>query len=102
MFYFNFWKKGKAAEETEDVEFLVSRESYNALEEWAEEEGISVEDVVSKSIGMYEIVRHFRKQGWELAAVNDAWEVQAKLTIPGFTTLEGDPSPSANKPLKVT
>ena len=96
-----FLKKKKNQAETEDVEFLVSRESYDALKEWAEEEKISVEDVISKSIGIYEVARHFRKQGLQLAAVNDKWEVQAKLTIPGITTLEGDPSPSADKLLKV-
>ncbi len=99
MFFF-FGNKRKAEGEPWDVEFSVSKESYSALEEWAEEEGISVEDVVSKGIGMYEIVRHYRKQGWELAAVNDNLEVKATMKIPGFTTLESDPSPSKSTEAK--
>ena len=95
MFLGNFWKKGKGKEEPEDdVEFAVSQKTYQQMEQWAEEEGISVEDVVSKSILMYEVARHFRKEGLGLATINDEWEVQAKLTIPGVTTLEDDPSPS--------
>lgn len=93
----NFWKKGKEKEESDWVDFQVSRKSFKDVQEWADEEGISVEDVISKSISMYEIARHFRKQGLGLASINDEWEIQAKLTIPGITTLDGDPSPSANK-----
>ena len=100
MFFFFFFKK-EGEKNPEDVEFVLGKESFNLVQEWAEEEGISVEDVISKGISMYEIVRHFRQQGLTLASVNDNSEVQARLTIPGITTLEEDPSPSANKSLKV-
>ena len=100
MFFFFFFKK-EGEKNPEDVEFVLGKESFSLVQEWAEEEGISVEDVISKGISMYQIVRHFREQGLALASINDEWEVQAKLTIPGFTTLEDDPSPSANKSQKV-
>ena len=100
MFFFFFFKK-EGEKNPEDAEFVLSKESFALVQKWADEEGISVEDVISKGISMYEIVRHFREQGLALASINDEWEVQAKLTIPGFTTLDGDPSPSANKPQKV-
>jgi hypothetical protein len=99
--FFSFFFKKEGERTPDDVEFYLSKESFSLVQEWAEEEGISVEDVISKGISMYEIVRHFRKQGLVLASVNDNSEVQARLTIPGITTLEGDPSPSANKSLKV-
>ena len=83
------------------VEFVLDKESFDVVQKWAKEEGISVEDVISKGISMYEIVRHFRNEGLTLASVNDDLEVQARLTIPGITTLEGDPSPSANKAVEV-
>ena len=93
MFLGNFWKKCKGKEEPEDdVEFAISKENYGALEEWAKEEGISVEAVISKSIATYEIIRYYRNQGLEIATINDEWEVQAKLKIPGITTLESDPA----------
>ena len=97
MFFF-FRKEGE--KNPEDVEFVLGKESFDLVQEWAKEEGISVEDVISKGISMYEIVRHFRKQGLTLASVNDDSEVQARLTIPGITTLEGDPSPSSSKSVK--
>ena len=100
MFFF-FFSKREGEKNPEDAEFVLSKESLALVQKWADEEGISVEDVISKGISMYEIVRHFRNQGLALASINDEWEVQSKLTIPGFTTLEGDPSPSANKPQKV-
>ena len=102
MFLGNFWKKKKDGTEEEEVWFAVSKESFDNMEEWAREEGVTVEDVMSKSILMYEVARHFRKKGLNLAAINDDWEVKAKLTIPGVTTLEEDPSHRADKPRKVT
>ena len=95
-----FKKEGE--KNPEDAEFVLSKESLALVQEWADEEGISVEDVISKGISMYEIVRHFREQGLALASINDEWEVQAKLTIPGFTTGgRRSFSRSANKPQKV-
>ena len=102
MFLGNFWKKKKNDTEEEEVWFAVSRKSFDNMEEWAREEGVTVEDVMSKSILMYEVARHFRKEGLNLAAIDDAWEVKAKLTIPGVTTLDEDPSLCASKSRKVT
>ena len=86
-----FSRRGKEREDAQDVEFSVSKKNYADLEEWAKEEGISVEDVLSKSIAMYQVVRHYRTQGLQIASVNDEREVQATLEIPGITTLESDP-----------
>ena len=97
MFSFFFFKR-EGEKNPDAVEFCLGKESFELVEQWASEEGISVEDVISKGISMYQIVRYFRKQGLSLASINEEAEVQAKLMIPGITTLEGDPSPSSNNP----
>ena len=86
-----FSRKGKERDDSQDVEFSVSKKNYTDLEQWAKEEGISVEDVLSKSIAMYEVARQYRREGLHIAAINDDWEVQFQMKFPGITTLEPDP-----------
>ena len=96
MFLGDLWKRVKG-EEPDEIWFTVPRKRYEEMEKWAEEEGIAVEDVMSKSVAMYEIARRYRQEGLKLAGVNDKLEVKVMMTIPGVTTLEDDPSPSKSR-----
>lgn len=85
------FSRKKDKDKFEKLELEIPKTDYADLERWAKEEGISVGDLITKGFVLYKTFRDYRDQGLHFATVNDAWEVQFRLKIPGITTLDSDP-----------
>ncbi|MBM3942420.1 MAG: CopG family transcriptional regulator [SAR202 cluster bacterium] len=68
-----------------NVQVRFSDEVYKGLDRIAQEEGISLSEVLRRAIQLYGILRAYQKEGKELALVDKSGQLHARLVIPGIT-----------------
>lgn len=68
-----------------NVQVRFSDEVYGGLKRIADEEGISLSDVLKRSIQLYGILRGYQREGKDLAIVDQSGALYARLIIPGIT-----------------
>ena len=68
-----------------NVQVRFSDEVYKGLKRMADEEGISLSDVLKRGIQLYGILRGYQKEGKDLAIVDQSGELYARLIVPGIT-----------------
>lgn len=69
-----------------NVQVRFSDEVYKGLKRMADEENISLSDVLKRGIQLYGILRAYQKEGKDLALVDKSGNLYARLIIPGITS----------------
>ena len=69
-----------------NVQGRFSDEVYAGLKRIADEEGVSLSDVLKRGIQLYGILRAYQKEGKDLALVDQSGDLYARLIIPGITS----------------
>ena len=71
-----------------NVQVRFSDDLYKGLERLSKEEGAALADVVRKSIQLYAIAAHYRKEGKVLLWEDRTTGERVELVIPGITLSE--------------
>lgn len=71
-----------------NVQVRFPDELHKTLELIAEEEHTTLADIMRKGLQLYGIIRAYRKEGKQVALVDESGNVVAHLVIPGITTPE--------------
>lgn len=68
-----------------NVQVRFSDDVYKGLQRIADEETISLSEVLRRAIQLYGILRGYQKEGKELAIVDKSGDLYARLIVPGIT-----------------
>lgn len=69
-----------------NVQVRFSDDVYKGLKRMADEEDISLSDVLKRGIQLYGILRAYQKEGKHLALVEQSGNLYARLVIPGIAS----------------
>lgn len=79
-----------------------NEDDYDGLEELSRSTSDSVENILSKGVALYRLLKFYESEGKHLAVIDDDWEVFARLNVEGITNEQQIPLPyqesSSGKP----